>query len=214
MKRLGAVPGLVIFALVLFGPSPCVAQQQKDTEKNPLDHPGCKAYFMIFWADSHIPGGILAHWEKSQKDWYLEKGMKKYRNVCLDAKKATYLLIYTTEEHTFKVTDLERVGGGSAEVRDSSGTPVGTVEMPSTDVPVERTVQRTTVYMYLYSTGDKPLLSGGRPGNVPLQVFVHKEHQRAANTLGWTRFAGLAGLSKPARDAMEDAIRFVSNNAE
>lgn len=140
--------------------------------------------------------------------------MKKYRNVCLDSKKATYLLVYTTEENTFKVTEFERVGGGSAEVRDSSGTPVGTVEMPSTDIPVERTVQRTTVYMYLYSTGDKPLLSGGKPGTTPLQVFVQKEHQRAANTLGLTVFGGLVGLSKPAKDAMEDAIRFVSNAAQ
>jgi hypothetical protein len=209
VKRLAAVAGLVIFALALFGPSPCAARQQKDAEKNPLDHPGCKAYFMIFWADSHIPGGVLAHWEKSQESWYLGKGVKKYRNVCMDAKKATYLLVYTTEENAFKVTELERVGGGSAEVRDSSGTPVGTVEMPSTRVPVERSVQRTTVYMYVYSTGDKPLLSGGKPGDKPLEVFTETQHSTWKDV---TVF--YSGMTKPARDAMEDAIRFVSNTAK
>ena len=196
-------------ALVLLTSLPAHSQ-----EKNPLDHPGCKSYFMIFWADSHIPGGVLAHWEKSQEKWYMGKGVKKYPAVCMDAKKATYLLVYTTEEHTFQATDFERVGGGSAEVRDSSGTPVGTVDLPSTNVPIERTVQRTTVYMYIFSTGDVPFLSGGKPSKIPLQLFTHTEHQRAQKTLGWTVFGGMAGLSSPARDAFEDSIRFVSNFTE
>jgi hypothetical protein len=94
-------------ALVLLTSVPAFGQ-----EKNPLDHPGCKSYFMTFWADSHIPGGVLAHWEKSQEKWYLGKGVKKFPSVCMDAKKATYLLVYTSEEHTFQVTDFEHVGGG------------------------------------------------------------------------------------------------------
>ena len=104
MKRLFAATCIAAYALVFFGSVPGAAQQQKEAEKNPLDHPGCKAYFMIFWADSHIPGGLLAHWERSQEKWYLGKGVKKYRGVRMDAKKATYLLVYTTEEHTFQVT--------------------------------------------------------------------------------------------------------------
>jgi hypothetical protein len=206
-------------AFLLFGIGQCTAQEKKEAEKNPLDHPGCKSYFMIFWADSHIPGGVLAHWEKSQEKWYLGKGEKKYPKVCMDAKKATYLLVYTTEEHSFKVTEFEHVGGGSSSISGttttidnsggvSTGTVEGTIDVPSVSIPVERTVQRSTVYMYVYSTRGTPFLSGGKPGSTPLEVFVEKEHQHTTPLLGQTIFNG---LSSPARDAFEDSIRFVSN---
>jgi hypothetical protein len=215
--RHAALASLVL-SLRLLCAATGAAQDKNSTEKNPLDHPGCKSYFMIFWADSHIPGGVLAHWEKSQEKWYLGKGEKKYPKVCMDAKKATYLLVYTTEEHSFKVTEFEHVGGGSSSVSGttttinnsggvSTGTVEGTVDVPSVSIPVERTVQRTTVYMYVYSTRSTPFLSGGKPGSTPLEVFVEKEHQHTTPLLGQTIFNG---LSSPARDAFEDSIRFVS----
>jgi hypothetical protein len=213
MKPLATVIGLVAATPLFFAVGLCSAQEKKETEKNPLDHPGCKSYFMIFWEDSHIPGGVLAHWEKSQEKWYLRKGVKKYPSVCMDAKKATYLLVYTTEEHTLSVTEWARVEGGSA-IADNSDTPVGSVNSPATRVPLERAVQRQTVYMYLYTTGNTPFLSGGKPSARPLEVSAHTEHKRAQSALGWTVFGGMAGLSNPARDAFEDSIRFVANTGK
>jgi hypothetical protein len=96
-------------------------------------------------------------------------------------------------------------------VTDNSGTPVGHVDLPGENVPVERTVGRTTVYMNVYSTRQTPLLLGGKPMSTPLEVFVRTEHQRAQSTLGVAVFAGMAGLSNPARGAFEDSIQFVSN---
>lgn len=210
--RMGLGSSSAVLALLFVALCPTAGAQSKaGAEKNPLDHPGCKSYFMIFWADSHIPGGILAHWEKSQEKWYLGAGVKKYPNVCLDARKATYLLVYTTEEHAFQVTEFKSVGGGSADIEDNDGNTVGTADIPSTEIPVERTVQRTTVYMYVFSTGDKPFLSGGKPGPTPLQMFVENEHSRLHTGLALDTWGG---LSKPAKDAMQDAIRFVSSVAK
>ena len=198
--------------ILLFSLSTSAAAQNK----SPLDHPGCKSYFMTFWADLHIPGGMISHWEKSQEKWYLETGRKKYPTVCKDAKKATYLLVYTTQERAVKVSQLERVYGGQRNIsgtitaEDGSTSSIDVmVDTPDVDVPVQRSVRRTTVYMYVFTTGGTPFFSGGKALKRPLEVFVERRHKRRLGYL----VGAYAGFSDAARDAFEDSIHFIANAA-
>ncbi len=198
--------------ILLFSLSTSAAAQ----DGKPLDHPGCESYFITFWADLHIPGGMISHWEKSQEKWYLETGRKKYPTVCKDAKKATYLLVYTTQERAVKVSQLQRLNGGQRNIsgtiaaEDGSTSSVDvTMDTPGLDVPVQRSVPRTTIYMYVFTTGRIPFFSGGKALKRPLQVFVERRHKRRLSYV----VGAYAGFSDAARDAFEDSIRFISNPA-
>ena len=199
--------------ILLFSLSASAAAQ----ESRPLDHPGCKSYFITFWADLHIPGGIVRHWEKSQEKWYMETGWKKYPTVCEDAKKATYLLIYTTQERAVKISQLQRLNGskrnnsGKAMAEgsgDTSGADV-TAETPPADVPAQKGVRRSRVYMYIFTTGTTPFFSGGVVRKRPLEAFVERRHKRPLNYV----VGGYAGYTDAARDAFEDSIRYLANAA-
>ena len=184
-------------------------------DARPLDHPGCKSYFITFWADLHIPGGIVRHWEKGQEKWYMETGWKKYPTVCEDAKKATYLLVYTTQERAVKISQLQRLNGSkrnssgkSAEDGDTSGVNVA-AEAPGADVPAQKGVRRSRVYMYIFTTGSTSFFSGGIVQKHPLEAFVERRHKRPLNYV----VGGYAGYTDAARDAFEDSIRYLANAA-
>lgn len=145
---------------------------------------------------------MIAHWSRGQEKWYLGKGVKKYPTVCMDAKKATYYLVYSSEEKTVDVTGFQRVGGGSGTITDNSGTPVGSVQFPGADIPYQTTEQRSTVYLYVFTSGDTPFLSGGQSNGRALQVFTRTSVQGT-----------LLGMRDPYRGVLEDAIRFLANTA-
>jgi hypothetical protein len=200
---------MLALMVLLILPVSAAAQDDK-----PLDHPGCKSYFMTIWADLHIPGGMIAHWEKGQEKWYMETGWKKYPTVCKDAKKATYLLVYTTQERAVKVSQLQRLNGGrenrSGTAKADGGSEVGADFAENTsgeNVPAQKGVWRSTVYMYVFTTGSTPFLSGGKAQKRPLDVFAEKRHKRKLSIL----VGANAGLTDAARDAFEDAIRFIAN---
>jgi hypothetical protein len=183
----------------------------------PLDHPGCKSYFMTFWADLHIPGGIVRHWEKGQEKWYMETGWKKYPTVCEDAKKATYLLVYTTQERAVKISQLQRLNGSKRNnsgkaIADGSGDTSGADVAANTsgaDVPAQIGVRRSRVYIYIFTTGSTPFFSGGVVQKHPLEAFVERRHKRPLNYV----VGGYAGYTDAARDAFEDSIHYLANAA-
>jgi hypothetical protein len=198
--------------ILLFGLTASAAAQ----DNRPFDHPGCKSYFMTFWADLHIPGGMIPHWEKSQEKWFLETGRKKYPTVCKDAKKATYLLVYTTQERAVKVSQLDRLNGGQRNISGMSGVDDGSSgrigaasDTRGMDVPVQRGVRRSTVYMYVFTTGNTPFFSGGKAQKRPSEVFVERRHKRRLSYL----LGKNAGYSDAARDSFKDSIRFISQAA-
>jgi hypothetical protein len=183
----------------------------------PLDHPGCKSYFMTFWADLHIPGGVVRHWEKGQEKWYMETGWKKYPTVCEDAKKATYLLVYTTQERAVKISQLQRLNGGKrsnsgkamAEEYGDSSEADAAANTPGADVPAQKGVRRSRVYMYIFTTGSTPFFSGGVVQKRPLEAYVERRHKRPLNYV----VGGYAGYTDAARDAFEDSISYLASAA-
>lgn len=144
---------------------------------------------------------MIAHWSKGQEKWYLGKGVKKYPTVCMDAKKATFYLVYSSENKTVDVTGFQHVGG-SGTITDSSGTAVGHVDFPGADIPYQTKEQSTTVYLYVFTSGDTPFLSGGQSNGRALEVFTRTSVQGT-----------LLGMRDPYRGVLEDAIRFLANTA-
>jgi len=180
---------IALVAFILLASASGLAQ-----EKNPLDHPGCKLYFSIIWADPKIPLGYMAHMTKPQMDWYEKKGVKKYPTVCFDVKKATHWVVWTRQSRTYVV---------NLPVFHQSTTQItGDVDATATTTwyqnePVTRRVEDASVF--IFSTVDgKAVHDGGRLSPAPLYYAEHTGRWR------W---------SKPTKDVLEDALKFLASVA-
>lgn len=193
MKRPADVTWLVALAFVFFGSFPCMAQKQKDAEKNPLDHPGCKVYFTVYWADAHIPGGYAPGMHKEQKNWYEKALVKKYPTVCMSAEKATYAIFWSSEFKPLSIT--------VPVYHQSTASISGDVNATATIGSYENeTLQSKTnnVYMFIF-----PLNRTSETSITPNDKPIFATHEES----WWTYRAAH-------RKALEDTVKFLSGVAE
>src|SRR5207245_301019 len=98
MKKMAVLAAL----LLIF---PAVSLGQGAPKPEPIHgETGCKIYFGVYWADSHIPGGLAPGMQKEQVSWYNKTGKKKYPSVCLDSAKATYVIVWSSSMKPGKIT--------------------------------------------------------------------------------------------------------------
>jgi len=57
----------------------------------------CRVYFTVIQSDVHLPGGSLAAMSAAQEKWGAKKGSKEYPQVCYEASKATYKVVWWKE---------------------------------------------------------------------------------------------------------------------
>lgn len=162
-------------------------------DKNTLDHPGCKVYFTVYWADAHIPGGYAPGMHKEQKKWYEKTLVKKYPSVCLSAEKANYAVIWSSEFVPLSLT--------LPVYHQSTTTISGDVNATATTGWYEnQTVQSKTnsVYIFIF-----PLNRTSATSISPNDKPIFATHQES----WWTYRAAH-------RNALEDAIKFLSPLAD
>jgi hypothetical protein len=180
-----AVAGL--FAFVLLASLSGFGQ-----DKNKLDT-GCKVFFTVYWADAHIPGGYAPGMHKEQKNWYEKKLAKKYPTVCMNAEKANYAIIWSSE---FKPLSL------TLPVYHQSATSIsGDVNATATMGWYENeTLQSKTnnVYMFIF-----PLNRAAETSITPNDKPIFATHHES----WWTYRAAH-------RKALEDAMKFLCSLAE
>ncbi len=174
----------------------------------------CRQYYGILWWDEKI--GFMPYLDKEQKEWWQKKGSKKYHSECLDAEKATYWIVWGTQIQTVKIdvpqlrsaittTQVPAVVGTPAMQggRQISPAPVGTARATSTTVWAEhRSETRNYKYacVFVFATDGKPVSQGGQLITRPPAFF--SEH------------VGKWRWSKPTKDALEDALKFISTLAD
>ena len=189
-----------ILGLIMLSLSVCASGFTQEKPKSPttvseaaamFDHPGCQKYYTYLQLDPAIPGGVMVNMSTTQVKWLWKAGVKKYPTVCLSGKKATYLLVWSSQTITSTYQTLERVYSSSQITLDNGTT--GTAE--SYDTPVVTTGTRNTevTHMFVYSYKD------GKLSRMPIARFDHQGR--------WL-------WSKPTKDDLEDALRFLSSYVE
>lgn len=152
------------------------------------DHPGCKVYFTVYWADAHIPGGYALGMHKEQEKWWEKTLVKKYPNVCLNAEQASYVILWSSEFRPFSLT--------LPAYHQSTATISGDVNATANVGWYEnQTVQSKTnnVFMFIFPFNPTSATTIS-PSDKPIFATHHESW--------WTYRAAH-------RQALEDAIKFL-----